>query len=302
MVRRFVWWIAFCVFACGGQHANIPDGSTGGGVCGDGNVEGGEQCDDENTVSADGCSAICLVEDGWVCPTPGQPCLPRCGDGAVKGSERCDLGPNNGQNTGCTASCMLQPGFVCPGNVCHATVCGDGVKEGDEQCDLGAMNSPTANRPDQCTTACTIPPHCGDGIIESQFGEHCDDGNSTSGDGCTASCEEEPGYTCLFPGVPCVKIKFCGDGIIQPPETCDDGNGIPGDGCSSACQVEPFFICPAPGQPCVSTIVCGDGKIGPGEQCDDGNASSGDGCSASCRLEPGWVCPTPGQPCIPQVP
>lgn len=31
-------------------------------VCGDGIVEGGEQCDDGNTVSSDGCSATCQIE------------------------------------------------------------------------------------------------------------------------------------------------------------------------------------------------------------------------------------------------
>jgi cysteine-rich repeat protein len=38
-------------------------------------------------------------------------------------------------------------------------------------------------------------PTCGDGILAAPA-EACDDGNVTSGDGCTASCLVEPGWTC----------------------------------------------------------------------------------------------------------
>jgi formylglycine-generating enzyme len=36
---------------------------------------------------------------------------------------------------------------------------------------------------------------CGDGVIEPPF-ETCDDGNTVSGDGCSATCQVEPGWTC----------------------------------------------------------------------------------------------------------
>jgi cysteine-rich repeat protein len=32
---------------------------------------------------------------------------------------------------------------------------------------------------------------CGDGVLQSSCGEQCDDGNVTSGDGCSASCQTE---------------------------------------------------------------------------------------------------------------
>jgi len=103
---------------------------------------------------------------------------------------------------------------------------------------------------------------------------------------------------------PCVAadgpVGYCGDGIIEPPESCDDGNSIPGDGCSGTCQIEPGYTCPAPDQPCVLavTLTCGTGVIDPGEQCDDGNRTSGDGCSSTCQIESGYTCPTPGQSCV----
>jgi len=38
------------------------------------------------------------------------------------------------------------------------------------------------------------PPECGDGVIEGI--EACDDANTASGDGCSATCEVEPGFVC----------------------------------------------------------------------------------------------------------
>lgn len=70
----------------------------------------------------------------------------------------------------------------------------------------------------------TIAEFCGDGTVQPARGEQCDDGNTTSGDGCSDTCQDE----------------FCGDGVTQPGigEQCDDGNLDDGDGCSSTCQIE----------------------------------------------------------------
>jgi fibro-slime domain-containing protein len=92
------------------------------------------------------------------------------------------------------------------------------------------------------------------------------------------------------PGSCDAAAQYCGDGVIEPPETCDDGNDRPGDGCSGACQVEPGWACPVPDQPCVKIWVCGNGHVDPGEECDDGNAVAGDGCSPTCQVESGYSC------------
>jgi cysteine-rich repeat protein len=34
-------------------------------------------------------------------------------------------------------------------------------------------------------------PRCGDGRIDGLYGETCDDGNTTSDDGCSATCQLE---------------------------------------------------------------------------------------------------------------
>ena len=44
------------------------------GWCGDGVLKVFEQCDDGNHTPADGCSGICQLNPGWICPVPGLPC------------------------------------------------------------------------------------------------------------------------------------------------------------------------------------------------------------------------------------
>jgi len=61
---------------------------------------------------------------------------------------------------------------------------------------------------------------CGNGV--TGLGENCDDGNRTSGDGCSATCRTE----------------VCGNGFIDPGETCDDGNTVDGDDCPADCVID----------------------------------------------------------------
>jgi cysteine-rich repeat protein len=42
-----------------------------------------------------------------------------------------------------------------------------------------------------------VAPICGDSVLD--LGEMCDDGNSLGGDGCSASCQVEPGFACSVP-------------------------------------------------------------------------------------------------------
>lgn len=109
---------------------------------------------------------------------------------------------------------------LCTPNV---AICGDGVLHPQcEQCDAGTNNSDT--NPDTCRTTCRLP-GCGDGVVDG--GEECDDGNTTSCDGCDVLCRSEPGLV-------------CGDGIANAAcgQTCDDGNTVPGDGCTPECTPE----------------------------------------------------------------
>jgi fibro-slime domain-containing protein len=134
--------------------------------CGDGMVGPGEECDDGmNLGTYNGCGAGCILG-------------PRCGDAVVQDmdGEVCDDGVNAGTYGGCGPDC--QPG----------PRCGDSVVTDGEQCDDG-MN---AGAYGGCAPGCIIGPHCGDGSIAVSVDpatgkayEECDDGNSTSHDGCS---------------------------------------------------------------------------------------------------------------------
>ena len=70
-------------------------------------------------------------------------------------------------------------------------ICGNGIVEGNEECDVpgqtGEYSTTIAGR--QCTEQCTFGPYCGDGILQTQFGEECDDGTNTDDNFCTADCQ-----------------------------------------------------------------------------------------------------------------
>jgi cysteine-rich repeat protein len=194
-------------------------------TCGDGAVEGGEQCDDGNLVDGDGCSASCETEG-------------ICGDATVGAGEECDDG-NTSSGDGCSATCQLE------------TVCGNGVVEGVEQCDDGNTVSG-----DGCSSKCRFESVCGNAVVEGL--EQCDDGNAVGGDGCSATCHfEQCGNHVLDVGeecddgnvvsgdgcsATCVHEPLCGDGTLDDGEACDDGDTINGDGCSATCKLEPCQI------------------------------------------------------------
>lgn len=88
------------------------------------------------------------------------------------------------------------------------------------------QSTPTQTPDDTTTDGDVFTRVCGNGIIET--GEQCDDGNTVTGDGCSAVCisefeESDP---------------ICGDGKLSQFEQCDDGNNTDGDGCSAVCRVE----------------------------------------------------------------
>jgi cysteine-rich repeat protein len=202
-----------CDFTCGcGDPSNLCKPLV---ICGDGVQSPSEGCDDGNTNNGDGCSANCQVEPHWVCPVPGRPCAPMCGDGVLVGTETCDDG-NTVAGDGCGENCLIEGGGPSCGdgvtsgteecddgalnngstygactNRCKYSRCGDGIVNGPEECDLGdARNKSVYGDIEGCTSACTRPHYCGDGIIDSDYGEMCDLGTigNTVGYYCTPRC------------------------------------------------------------------------------------------------------------------
>ncbi len=67
-------------------------------------------------------------------------------------------------------------------------VCGNNIVEIEEACDDGENKGQYG----YCNNECTgLGPRCGDGVIQSEEGEECDDGNTNSGDGCDSTCQTE---------------------------------------------------------------------------------------------------------------
>lgn len=201
------------------------DGETGEpeveAVCGDGAVQGAEECD--NGVAngpAGNCTPLCTLPacgDGFVHPPSGEACddgnasdedaclgdctAATCGDGIVQqGVELCDDG-NASAGDGCTPECTLAS-------------CGDGVVQAPEQCDDG-----NGSNGDACLATC-VPASCGDGFVRAGA-EQCDDGNASNADACLASCQ----------------AASCGDGFVQAGvEQCDGGGDPTVYSCSAQCM------------------------------------------------------------------
>src|SRR5690606_12512419 len=120
--------------------------------------------------------------------------------------------------------------------------------------------------------------YCGNGLIDldgqGNPKEQCDDGNNTSGDGCSSTCKLEP---------------RCGDGKVESPEQCDDGGkcSTSGSACTSNAQCSGSQTCnPTSGDGCSADCrveaSCGDGKVDPGEACDPAHPTNGPNCRTDC--------------------
>ncbi len=216
-------------------------------ICGDGLVEGREECDDageSETCDADCSFAICgdsvanttageACDDGGESVTCNINCtLVMCGDELLNtaAGEACDDG---GESTTCDVDCTRSE-------------CGDGIVNvaAGETCDASGEAA-------DCDLDCTAV-SCGDGLVNIAAGEECE--QSMMGAPCSGTCQliqENPD---------------CGDGITNGADDCDDA------GESATCNRN------------CTTAVCGDGTLNrtAGEECDDAGESAT--CDGDCTL------------------
>lgn len=236
--RSSTFDIAFTVEAvCGdgiveGTETCDDMGTTAGDGCSD-------TCMEEPGYTCTGMPSVCTDDDE--CADMTDNCDPLAACANTAGSFTCTCptgyaGDGTTDGTGCTdidectdmtdtcdenASCTNGDGdFTC---ACNAGYDGDGMTcadvdecaDGTDDCD---ENATCTNTDGGFTCECaagysgdgtTCMPDCGDGIVTAP--EACDDGDMTDGDGCSANCTVETGYTCT-----------------GEPSTCtpdDDGNG-----------------------------------------------------------------------------
>jgi cysteine-rich repeat protein len=98
---------------------------------------------------------------------------------------------NNGDNTDSVAITISVKSPV----ECYVPSCGNGYIDEGEECDPGMyykVQEEVVNE-GYCNEVCEWVPssYCGDGILDQQAGEVCDDGNNNNGDGCTSTCGGE---------------------------------------------------------------------------------------------------------------
>lgn len=185
-------------------------------ICGDGNLDEGEECDDGNTEDGDGCSATCVVE------LPPE-CIPEdsriCDTGSLG---ICAVGTQDCDEQGFWSECAQN-------STSTAEVCDNGSDDdcdGFTDCDDGDCG---------LETVCQPEPSCGDGVIDGE--EQCDIGQDNG-----LECVPEYGANCNYCSTECQIVElagtYCGDANLDEGEECDDGNNINEDGCSAECLIE----------------------------------------------------------------
>ena len=108
-------------------------------VCGDSIVDQGEECDDGNTASGDGCDSTCNLE-------------PVCGNGEVEEGEQCDDG-NARSGDGCSSNCRKEvTKEQCPKDGCTVfsgpvdyVAIGNSMSVSEDRRDCSKKSSSSAN-------------------------------------------------------------------------------------------------------------------------------------------------------------
>ena len=266
-------------------------------ICGDGEPELEEGCDDGGQLYGDGCDGACQVEaveagsvliteiaalpvvaagqgqwleltavtearvGGWVLEVDGLPHpLPASGPMPLEAGERLVLAASGDvfTNGGLVPDVVLE-GLDLAGGLAELRLVGAGV--------VVDLVAPEVNWLFQSGHSLSLDP----GSIGPDGGHDNDDphvwcpASELYGDGDFGT----PG----LPNPPCGDVVICGDHAVEGDEDCDDGNLVGADGCEPDCTDTPL-------------PVCGDGTVHEGvEACDDGNEASGDGCSLACAVE-----------------
>jgi cysteine-rich repeat protein len=231
-------------------------------VCGNGIQEMGEECDDGNTISGDGCSSDCRHDycgDGVRKPILNTLTVTYLARTTATNPQDMILKMNGAEVARVplvqTDSC--QPGIATisvptslladtgkfgvgaqfevrtDGDVAWAVITSRSPTGESEWVafDFGGGSDAENRNPDFCAAGSQAGI---DGLwsYDGSLGEECDDGNTVDDDSCSNACKINLA-NCTDPAI----CPVCGNGKLEPGEQCDDGNTVTGDGCTSACKL-----------------------------------------------------------------
>ncbi len=223
------------VFAAGGVFE--LDVVVKPGACGNGVLEGGEQCDDTNTADNDGCSATCQLEPATTrdtCANAEAISLSAASGGTYTATVA--SGTTNLAHDQTFSGCSSAG----PDAMFKVTAPIDGVltasvPSASFNLSLGARTSSTC----PTSTTATLPIVCSNvssdnGLEEITFSVTKGETYYLIVDGISST--QKGTFTMLVD----VRPPGCGDGLMSGGESCDDGNTADGDGCSSTCTIQPL--------------------------------------------------------------
>ena len=195
------------------------DAAGGGGVCGDGTLDTGEDCDDGNGLGGDCCSSTCSFE------TTGSVCND---SNACTQNDSC-----NGAGT-CTAGSPL--------------VCNDSNACTNDSCNA-ASGCVFANNTNSCSDGnmCTSGDTCAGGSCLPGSPLVCNDANACTNDSCNAAsgCVFANNTNSCSDGNMCTSGDTCAAGICQVggPLQCDDGDPCTAESCDEMLGCTTTYVC-----------------------------------------------------------
>ncbi|MBU1146090.1 DUF4215 domain-containing protein, partial [Patescibacteria group bacterium] len=296
------------------KYENVCDGTTYGvgGVCGDGVINAGEECEPSlaNTCSNDptiSCRSdldcgggtcrvneqICTASSGATgrqsrtcnlatCRWNGWgTCLATCGNGIIDTGEACDRGPGGGRIPG--GGTLPTNEYQCS-TVCRMSggYCGDGVLQSayGERCDDGADNGRYGRKPDgtpYCATGCVgSAPFCGNTVTDTPQ-EECDRNLQTTKGICYMGVTRPNDESVASGPYVCESDSDCPGGLYCA--ACSDVGGYSRIRTSDCLPSGHSLECHwGTWSACTVVGSCGNGTVEGGEQCDDGNDINTDAC------------------------
>jgi cysteine-rich repeat protein len=298
----------------------VTDTPTPTPECGNGIVEGTEECDDANTQDGDCCAASCQYEtgscdDGDACTTNdtcdssgvcvgGGPvdCAP-AGDQCVSGACSCGGGPTCSAGQRCVSGTCVCDATSCPSGCCSGNTC---MVPSPLSCGTGGASCVACDptHADTCTNGtclCGSGPACGTGQRCASGACVCDATSCPTGCCSGNTCMAPSPTSCGTGGASCVacdpaRADTCANG------TCSCGSGPAcgtGQRCASGACICDATSCPSSccsGKTCItpSPTSCGTG----GASCVTCDPTRADICTnGTCSCGVGPACAA-GQACV----